>query len=149
MPAPGFGFSVGDFIAVAQLAMQIYQALNETKGARDHYRKTTELLRSLHVALISAFAVFYYPLSGESCPDTSQLNGMRYELECCKRLMDDFWIDYSKYTQSFLDGRGNRFRDGWRKIKWTLFKREDVEILRKNLEGHVIAFRLYTDAITW
>lgn len=51
MAAPGFGFSVGDFIAGVSLINKLIRALNDAAGSRAAYRKLISELLILHEAL--------------------------------------------------------------------------------------------------
>jgi hypothetical protein len=51
MASPGFGFSVGDFIAVIKLITQITKALQATDGATDDFRMLQQELNQLQVLL--------------------------------------------------------------------------------------------------
>lgn len=46
-----FGFSVGEFIAVARLATTIYKALDEVSGPKSDFKDTTEQPQSLYTNL--------------------------------------------------------------------------------------------------
>jgi hypothetical protein len=50
-----FGFSVGDFIAVAGLATTIYEALDEVGGSKIDFKDTTEQLQNLHIPIWRQF----------------------------------------------------------------------------------------------
>lgn len=147
----GFGFSIGDILAVGDLARKIVQALDESRGAPADYKSLCELLLSLHRSLHAVSAIFFYPALGNgSIPDPALLNGIRYELGCCKQLMDEFLVSSRKYTESLLNGRpGKRFKDEWRKITWSLYKAEDIQKLQTRLQGHITAFQLYSFAVSW
>lgn len=74
----GFGFSIGDFIAVGDLALKIAKALDESRGATADYKSLFEFLLSLNRALQATSAVFLRLESyGNSLFDTAPLNGMR------------------------------------------------------------------------
>lgn len=148
MPVP-FGFGVGDFLAVGDLARRIAKALSESRGATAEYKSLGELLLSLNSSLHAASAIFFSSDAG-NLSTTALLNGVRHELECCKRLMDEFLRNSRQYTETLLNGRpGRRFRDEWRKITWSLYRDEDVKNLQGKLQGHIAAFQMYTFAITW
>lgn len=141
----GFGFSIGDFIAVCKLAVDTAKALDEIHGASSDFKALSQVLHSLTRAIHSASAVFFYP----SSTDHSSLNGVAHELGCCKRLIDGFLESIEKYTESLLKTRpGWRVRDEWRKVKWS-YRTEDVRVLRENLMGHLGAFQVYAFTITW
>jgi hypothetical protein len=39
MPAPAFGFSVGDFLAGIKLVKDLIDSLDEVSGAKPHFRR--------------------------------------------------------------------------------------------------------------
>lgn len=147
----GFGFSVGDFIAVGSLALQIKNALDDSRGSTAEYQALCGTLLSLNRAIHAASFIFFYPPSkASSSLDTSCLNGIGHELDSCKKLMEDFLVASKQYTESLLTVRqGRKFKDEWRKITWSLYGSEDVQKLQANLQGHLEAFQLYTSAIIW
>lgn len=145
-----FGISVGDFLAVGNLAQKITKALNESRGSTAEYKSLCQLLSSLDRSLQVASAVFLYSSSSTGSSfntHTGSLNGIRYELDCCKRLMEDFLADSKKHTETLLNGQGSRFKKEWRKVTWCLYKAEDVQKLQGSLQGHISAFNIYTSAI--
>lgn len=86
-----FGFSIGDFLAVSDLAQRIAKALEGGRGATTEYKSLCELLLSFNRALYTASAVFFHQRSNRASntvvgPDNAPLNGLRYEIECCKNL---------------------------------------------------------------
>lgn len=101
MPVP-FGISVGYFLAVGNLALEIIKALNEySQGAVADYKSLCDLLFSLSRAIYAASdaiaIAFIYPSSKSGpSPYTSPLNGVRYELGCCKKLMEEFFRRFQR-----------------------------------------------------
>jgi hypothetical protein len=91
MPIP-FGFSVGDFLVVADLAITIYEALSEVRGSEKAYKDLVDLLQSLVHSLrtIHNFLISSPSTAGFPPPDVALLNGLRYHLECCQNLMKTF-----------------------------------------------------------
>lgn len=143
-----FGFSIGDFIAVADLARSIVRALSESRGSTADYKSLCEVLFSLDRSLHVASAIFLHPSSGPGTSlDMGPLNGIHYELGRCRRLMEEFLISSKKYTEALLNGQGSRFKREWRKVTWCLYKTEDVQKLQENLKGHLDAFNFYTSAV--
>jgi hypothetical protein len=93
MPVP-FGFSVGDFIAVAELASTISKALSEVRGSQTEYKAVVELLDSLNNSLrtVHNFLISSSSTAGLPSPDTALLNGLRYHLDKCRDLMKSFLV---------------------------------------------------------
>lgn len=145
-----FGFSIGDFIAVGDLAQRIIKALDESFGAVADYKALCSTLLSLHKSLHTASAIFLYSSSSSTRGplDTPPLNGVRHELERCRGLMEEFLASSKKYMETPLNGaKGRRFMKEWRKMTWSLYKTEDAQKLQVGLQGHLDAFNLYTSAI--
>lgn len=144
-----FGFSIGDIIAVGDLARRVAKALDESRGATAEIKSLCQLLFSLDRSLEVASAIFLYSsrsTHSNSTIDTGPLNGMRHEVECCKRLMEEFLDSSKKYTGTLINGQGSRLKQEWKKISWCLFKAEDVQNLQTNLRGHLEAFNFYAAA---
>jgi len=168
-----FGFSIGDFIAVGALAYQIAQALSETRGAVSDYSSLIELLRSLSGSL-QTVSDFISSLSMRAAvkPDIALINGINYHVKCCQRLLCQFtvnitsysnsfdtlrdWLliyslglqlDSKKYTESLFNGKGRYLQKEIRKIKWSLYKADDAHKLEQRLQGHADAFQVYLVAI--
>lgn len=139
-----FGYGIGDFLTVAKLAVDIYNALDGRNGAAADYRSLCETLLSLSRAIHAASVVFFNPSNSPH-----DLDGLCRELECCKKLMNEFLDNYKKYTSSLLGtGSERRLKDTWKKITWSS-KTEDVRKLQANLQGHLSALNVYAYALFW
>lgn len=145
-----FGFSIGDFIAVNELVLKIFKSLSESRGSVADYKSLCKLLHSLERSLQVVSAIFLYSSSSSGSPlDIGPvINGIRHELDCCRQLMEEFWSNSRKYTETLLNGRGRKFEREWRKITWCLHKKEDVKKLQESLKGHLDALNSYASAIT-
>ena len=153
MPVP-FGFSVGDFVSLGELIYRIILALGDRRGSCADYQNLIDSLNSLMRCLRTTSAVFLtYSFdynAGLGNLDPSVVNGIRHELACCKKLLEDFLCVSLKYTNSLLPGREtSSIKREWRKIAWSIFRREDVKTLDRNLQTHVQAFQLYSFTICW
>ena len=86
-----FGISIGDFIAVANLAQGIIQSLSEARGAAAQYTSLIELLRSISTSLST---ITSFLASSTTCVllrmDDAFTNGICFHVECCRRLMKHF-----------------------------------------------------------
>ncbi|KAF8542808.1 hypothetical protein BDD12DRAFT_802570 [Trichophaea hybrida] len=100
--APPFGFSIGDFIAVANLT-QIVDGLNGSYGIQTLCTTLTSLQKSLQI-LSPVFLDLLFRESGSNnsrptrSPDPAVVNGIKHELGCCTKLMNDFLEASRKYT---------------------------------------------------
>ncbi|KAF8543027.1 hypothetical protein BDD12DRAFT_875385 [Trichophaea hybrida] len=168
MPVP-FGFSLGDFIAVADLASKISKALSEVRGSQAEYKDLVELLDSLNNSLrfVHNFLISSSSTAGFPPPDVALLNGLRYQLDKCRDLMTSFLEESRKFTESFIRaGTSNvspekkkwgipnwKFRQDCmikelRKIQWSMYNAEDARNLEHRLKSHVNAFEIILIAIS-
>ncbi|RII19140.1 hypothetical protein CUC08_Gglean001803 [Alternaria sp. MG1] len=146
--AVGFGFSVGDLIAVGKLAHEIANALSDCRGASAEYKSLIELLGSLKTSLnlISNF-LSTLRVTTSSRVDQAFMNGILFHAGCCYKLLNEFASDSRKYTQSLLNGQGSKAKVAFRKIKWSLYSAEDSRRLERRLSTHMDAFDRYLLAI--
>lgn len=128
-----FGFSVGDFIGVGKLIIQISSALRESTGASAEYQslllRLDSLVESLRIADIS--------IRGCQLP-ISAANAILKHLEQCSAHLRKFSTVIEKHRRSLSKGgSGNKFKDSWRKIGWSLFTKEEITEINDALEGDV------------
>ncbi|KAH8591175.1 hypothetical protein B0O99DRAFT_632634 [Bisporella sp. PMI_857] len=162
-----FGFSVGDFIAVGKLVYDIIQAISEPKGAATDYRSFVSTLRSLYSctnAIKDALEKFTQDDSNFELHEVSLINGLVYEMDGCRDLLNAFLDNTYKYTASFLPSdkalefeeaqtvisrsRGRktsvkRLEKAWRKVSWAIFRKEDVQKLERGLQCHLSRLQVY------
>ncbi|KAL5340444.1 hypothetical protein BJX70DRAFT_396695 [Aspergillus crustosus] len=93
---------------------------------------------------------------GPELHEQAFLNGISYELRCCRDLLDRFLENSYKYTTSLLPSdrakgfwenqpnvttraqkeyRREKLEREWRKISWVVFQREDVDVTRDSERG--------------
>jgi hypothetical protein len=91
--AVGFGFSVGDLIAIGKLAHEIANALGDCRGASAEYRSLIELLGSLKTSLnlISSF-ISTLPVTTSSRVGQAFMNGILFHAGCCYKLLNEFAV---------------------------------------------------------
>jgi hypothetical protein len=150
-----FGVSVGDFVSAGDLVYRIVKALNSSRGSCSDYKDLLCALSSLDQCLRTTSAVVL-SLSFENGDRpydnnvASIANGIKHELDCCKQLLEEFLLSSWKYAESLLNGRpGKRFKDEWNKVRWFLYKKEDIDRLLRDLKSHIQAFQLYALAFCW
>ena len=86
-----FGISIGDFIAVANLAQGIIQSLSEARGAAAQYTSLIELLRSISTSLSTITSFLASSTTSMLLRiDDAFRNGICFQVECCRRLMKHF-----------------------------------------------------------
>ncbi|KAL3468956.1 hypothetical protein BJX99DRAFT_93187 [Aspergillus californicus] len=167
-----FGISVGDFITIGKLIYDIIGALSERGGAADDYQSLVSNLRSLYTCInaiqgvmqdiVKNGSAFLSP--GPQLREQAIINGIFYELNCCRELLDGFLDTSVQYTTSLLpsdkskgfwktqmpihvggqaESRWKRLEKHWTKISWVVFRKEDVGGLERDLHGHLVALQLY------
>jgi len=133
----GFGFSAGDFIAALQLVGTVLDALRESGDSSTQYRALISQLHTLETALLR---VKRLELDDEQ---HAEVVALRQAASQCQRTIDAFWEKIKKYQPSLRsEGSGNRVRDGWRKIKWAVCKKEDVDRFKTDLMAHTESIEL-------
>ena len=133
-----FGFSVGDFIAVGSLIFQIGSALRDSKGASAEYQ--TLLLRL--DSLVNTLRIAELSIRGGQLPPPTA-NAIREHLEQCGEHLRKFNSVIEKHKKSLSkQGSGNRMKDSWRKIGWSLFTREEIDGIDDALRGNIDAISL-------
>jgi hypothetical protein len=132
MTAP-FGFSVGDFIAGIKLLKTAYDSLSDVGGAKADYLDLRKTLSALDKALNEA-----------SQFTTSQHQAaVGEEVKDCKECVKKFLVDFKKF-ELLKSGPVNMGKLGFafRKIQWSLCKKEDVRKFKDHLDTHVNALQL-------
>jgi hypothetical protein len=133
----GFGFSAGDFISAVQLVGTVIDALRDSGDSSTEYRSLIAQLHTLESALLRVKRLEL---------DDSQyaeVIALRQAAAQCQRTIDAFWEKIKKYQPSLrTEGSGSRVRDGWRKIKWAVCKKEDVVRFKADLMAHTESIEL-------
>ncbi|KAL8879456.1 MAG: hypothetical protein Q9198_002926 [Flavoplaca austrocitrina] len=100
-----FGYSVGDFILLGQLAWTVFKSC---KGAPESFADISYEVLSLH-AVIKEFG----DNLKEENPAPSQLAGLRHVAGGCQRVLDDLKVLTDRYRS--LGSQNKRIRD---RFKW-------------------------------
>lgn len=134
MSAPAFGFSVGDFIAMINILVQGYKALQATGGAASKYQE--------HVRFLELLTSTVARLGNSSC-----LHVVEDEIKHCKRPIQDFRQKIEKYKKDLEPGailsvHDKKYlisiaRTAKSKIKWALTAEKDVITLRTAIGQHL------------
>ncbi|PMD30155.1 hypothetical protein L207DRAFT_592916 [Hyaloscypha variabilis F] len=114
-----FGFSIGDFIAVANIAATVISALSSKDGA-------PKLYQDLITDLDGVQKTFIY-LSEMKMDDPlgqATINAVGEIAAGAKVAMEQFLAKNESYNQSLKDseGSGSKMMDTFRKIGWTVWK---------------------------
>jgi hypothetical protein len=147
-----FGFSVGDFLAVLTLAKDLAIALSETRGVSVELQRLISMLDSLQKAIDNAVQVAKeWDIAHPNPSNKAPFNALVEEHKICKTLLENFWKDSEKYTQSIVNGKGSKtnLKREWAKIKWCMFHSGDAVVLERNLSMHVKAINIYSCELRW
>lgn len=128
-----FGFSIGDFVAVGKLVIEIGSALRESTGASAEYQsvllRLDSLMNTLRIAELSILST--------QLPQ-SATNAIKKHLERCAEHLRKFSAAVEKHKKSLSKGRsGSRVKDSWRKMGWALFTKEEVKEIDGDLRGDI------------
>lgn len=131
-----FGISVGDFISGINFIRELSKALKDSAGSRQDYCELICELESLEKALIQVKDV-----KVDDALQAQKEEVARAALQCEGTILR-FLIQITKY-KSLLGpgGPSSRWRDVLRKCQWVL-KKEDVQKLRTQIQGHVASIGL-------
>lgn len=150
MPVAPFGFSVGDFFAVASFIKDIVQALDDVKGSKPEYRALSETLQSLNQSLTVSHIVYrqwntvvIHPQYEKNA--SSLLEGMDEARQKCLYLMQSFLYKNGHYDEAFIQGRGSRVSRNFKKVTW-LSKEGEVKALREELNFQLQILQELTNA---
>jgi hypothetical protein len=146
-----FGFSVGDFITCLSLIRQVTQALKDSTGSVADYKSFLQTLQSLNQTFTTSELIYLHlqdRAAGTKYESNTQamINGLLYERQQCKGLMESFLKNSTQYTDAFLRRREKAIVRGWRKVTW-LYQKEDISKLERDIQGHMRAMQFYADAL--
>jgi hypothetical protein len=124
-----FGYSLGDFIAGANLTYRLIRALSRTQGACMEYQEAIMELGCLQQTFLQV---------GQMRPNRtvsrSTINAASHIVLSSIELIGDFLAKTQKYRERLCGvGSGNAMSDSWQKMGWVLFKKEELKALRDTL----------------
>lgn len=139
MPIAAFTFgSFGDILALVDLAIQVHAALSSSAGASEDYQALVSELHSFSQLLQNVQTIHTLTLHGlnRDPPTVSLQNAIRFALERSKVLLDTICAKIAGYQKSLRrGGSGNMMKDSWRKIGWAIFKKDEIQEMRRQLGG--------------
>lgn len=134
---PPFGFPIGDFVSGINLIRELIKALEDSAGSSAEYRELIKELYSLERALIEVKHLDF----DES--QHSQGVALKQAATQCQQTIDEFLQKIRKFQPALRTGGSkSSWRDGLRKVEWALYKKEDVERFRAQLNGHTASINL-------
>ena len=134
---PPFGFSVGDFVSGINLIKDLIKALENSAGSSAEYRDLITELYSLERALLE---VKHLDLDESQ---HSQGIALRQAAIQCQQAIDAFLHQIRKFQPALrAEGSKSSWRDNLRKVEWALYKKEDVQKFRAQLNGHTASINI-------
>jgi len=130
--------TVGDILAIVNLALQIRQALSDSRGASNDYRDLIDELDAFRSALaVIEDRILAIP------PGEDIVRHIRREATTCRRFMQEFLGSIEGYK--VLGEKRRHFI--WRKILWSFFKAKEVRNFRQKLSQRQVIILLYLGAM--
>jgi hypothetical protein len=117
-----FGFSIGDFVALGQLAWNVYKSC---KNASTSFNNLSAEVLSLHVLLKEADEI----LSADALLD-SKRGHLDVIMSGCRGILLDLQALIDKYQ-----GLGSKTQRTWDRLNW---HSEDIAELRSRLISHTV-----------
>ncbi len=132
-----FGFSFGDFVSGINLIRELIKALEDSAGSSAEYRDLIKELYSLERALLE---VKHLDLDESQ---HSQGLALQQAATQCQQTIDGFLQRVRKFQPALTTGGSKSpWRDGLRKLEWALYKKEDVQKFRAQLNGHTTSINI-------
>ena len=131
MAAPIFGFSIGDFIAIIELAIDVYKACRETGGAQ--YKSKLVLVE------LGAYIALLQRLQGCNNEASEEIKEL---VSICQIPVQEFYAkmkgkwegcNTSAISTNPVKNTLRSTKMFWRKVEWALFDAEEVERLRTQI----------------
>ena len=140
-----FGFSAGDFIAALELVGTVADALRASGEARSDYRELLRQLYSLETALLQVKRLDVEDYDALR----SEVLALKQATSQCQQTIDEFWtIMYPYVPYLRWNGGASRTKSSWYKLKWGVYKKDDVAKFHAKLAGHTEAIQLLISTIT-
>lgn len=117
-----FGFSIGDFIALGQLAWKVYRSC---KDAPECFKNISQEVLSLHAVLREVEE----NISAQTLPVTRQSN-LKTIGDGCRNVLEDLQSLVDKY-----ESLGTQSKRTWDRMKWG---HEDIAELRSRLTSNTV-----------
>jgi hypothetical protein len=126
-----FNVSVGDFICVINLIIEIIGALEQSHGAASQFQDLMGMFESLKDAI-----------NETGSPDCNS-DALAAALKRAEHSVERFLKKIEKYQPSLqVGGSRNKWRDAMRKIHWALYRKEDVNAFRAEISAHLNSIQL-------
>lgn len=139
-----FGFSVGDFLAVAQLAYTLGKALSDSKGAVKEYGDLITELNIVHRVLLHI-----NDLRAANQIAKATMNALLFTVNSTNVTMETFLEEHKEYEKSLRpESSKNLVKNIYKKGKWATEMPDKVSLAiipRFNLLIHVCRSNICKD----
>lgn len=127
----------GVFQAALRLVGTVIDALRGSSNASSDYRDLINKLLHLETALIQ---IKHVELDASQ---NAEKVALRQAAAQCQRTIEEFWKRLQEYQPHLRDeGSGSGVKDGWKKIKWAVCQKVDLEKFRASLRGHASSIEI-------
>jgi hypothetical protein len=126
-----FGYSVGDFIAGANLTYRLIRALSASQGASIEYQEAMVELGAIQQAFLQVSQ-----MRASSILSQATINAASHIIISSLEIIGRFLDKSQKYQRRLSGG------DSWCKIGWALFKKDELKGLRDSLHVKLSAVNL-------
>jgi len=143
---------IGDFIAIATLAVRAFQALNSARGSKFEFTSLLSTLKALSQAMLQAEAVCigcHTSSSDNTSTDPFHLElldsiarEIRKEQMECEALITQFLKNFAAYNEAFTEPGIGMIRQSLRKLTW-IGRRVEAAALERRLNSHMQALQLH------
>ena len=137
-----FGYSISDCIAGANLSYHLVKALRDTQGVEREYQEAIDELGSIqHTSLQVSM------MRESNVLSRSTIDAASYIITSSMQLIGDFLERTKDYEQSFRSRLGSSvFKNSWHRVGWTLFKKDEIKLLRDTLHAKLTSIYVLLDA---
>ena len=123
-----FGYSIGDFIAGANLSYRLVQALSDTQCASVEFREALMELGCLQQTFLQVGRMLSNPnLSAAT------INAAAHIVLSSITLIGEFLTKTEKYRARLSGRTAGNGMSSWQKVGWALFKKEELKDLKDRL----------------
>jgi hypothetical protein len=127
-----FGFSVGDFLAVGKLILDITNTLDDAGGSKSEYQELLRELESLNHAL-----KHLDKLSANT--RSASLESIKYTAFSCRLPLERFLGKIQKYDRALgiWGGEANLVKNTADKLRWAFREKDEINKLQSYLNIHI------------
>jgi hypothetical protein len=127
-----FGFSVGDFVAVGKLIVEIISSLQTIGGAKSEYQELIREFESLNAALR------HLDRLDHGATHSQIIGSIKYTALSCRVPLEDFLTKIKKYDRSLgLWSQSSRIKTVPDKVRWSFGRNDEIRRLQTYLNVHI------------